>query len=118
MDKFDVSIIEYLGKVDGGVLVLIGIVYQNTYYEATFFYNETDILLTISEDLEQITGDIKQHPEYTNILRDILKRVVPFAEMFDRIDDVNFGRWVEGVIPVQEGEAEEVDESEIKKDTE
>jgi hypothetical protein len=51
MDKFDVSIIEYLGKVDGGILVLIGIVYQNTYYESTFFYNEKDILLTVSEDL-------------------------------------------------------------------
>ena len=117
MDKFDVSIIEYLGKVDGGILVLIGMVYQNTYHESTFFYNETDILLTISEELESITGDIKQHSEYPNILKDILKKVVPFTEMFDRIDDVNFGRWVEGYIPVQEGEAEEVDESEIKKDT-
>ena len=117
MDKFDVSIIEYLGKVDGGILVLIGMVYQNTYHESTFFYNETDILLTISEELESITGDIKQHSEYPNILKDILKKVVPFTEMFDRIDDVNFGRLVEGYIPVQEGEAEEVDESEIKKDT-
>ena len=56
MDKFDVSVLEYLGKVDGGILVLLSIVYQKQYYEATFFYNEQDILLTISEDLEQVTG--------------------------------------------------------------
>lgn len=118
MDKFDVSIIEYLGKVDGGILVLLGIVYQTKYYEATFYYNEKDILLTIGEDLEEITGDIKEHPQYANILMDILKKIVPFSEMYDRIDDVNFSRWIEGVIPVQEGEAEEIDESEIKKDTE
>jgi hypothetical protein len=118
MDKFDVSILEYLGKVDGGILVLLSIVYQTKYYEATFFYNEKDILLTISEDLEQITGDIKQNLQYTTILKDILKKIVPFKEMYDRIDDVNFSRWVEGVIPVQSGEAEEIDESEIKKDTE
>jgi hypothetical protein len=118
MDKFEVSIIEYLGKVDGGILVLLGITYQSKYYESTFYYNEKDILLTISEDLEEITGEIKQYSEYTNILKDILKKVVPFTEMYDRIDDVNFGRWVEGFIQVEEGQAEEIDESEIKKDTE
>lgn len=118
MDKFEVSIIEYLGKVDGGILVLLGITYQSKYYESTFYYNEKDILLTISENLEEITGEIKQHSEYPNILKDILKKVVPFTEMYDRIDDVNFSRWVEGFIQVEEGQAEEIDESEIKKDTE
>jgi hypothetical protein len=118
MDKFEVSIIEYLGKVDSGILVLLGITYQSKYYEATFYYNDKDILLTISQELEEITGDIKEHSEYANILMDILKKVIPFNEMYDRIDDVNFSRWVEGVIQVEEGEAEEVDESEIKKDTE
>ena len=100
MKKFDVSIIEYLGKVEGGILVLMGIVYENEYYESTFFYNETDILLTVSEELEQIVGDIKKHPAYATILKDILSRVVPFAEMYDRIDPVNFGRWVESLVDI------------------
>lgn len=103
MDNFDISILEYLGKVDGGVLVLLGIVHQGIYYEATFFYNETDILLTISEDLEQITGDIKQHKSYQNILQQILKKVVPYTEMYDRIDPVDFSRWVKGVLEIQNG---------------
>lgn len=116
MDKFDVSVIEYLGKVESGILVLIGIVYQTKYYESTFYYNEKDILFTISEELESITGDIKVHPEYQNILIDILKKVVPFNEIYERIDDVDFKRWVEGYIEVQnDEEAEEIDESEISK---
>ena len=94
MDSFDISILEYLGKVDGGILVLLGIVYQSVYYEATFFYNDKDILLTISEDLEQLTGDIKKHRSYQNILQDILKKIVPYSEIYDRIDPVDFSRWV------------------------
>lgn len=117
MDKFQISIIEYLGKVEGGILVLIGIVYQSNYYESTFYYNEKDILLTIDAELESITGDIKDHPEYKNIIMDILKKIVPFDEMYERIDDVDFKRWVEGVLEVQYEEAEEIDESEIEKDT-
>ena len=37
MDKFKISILEYLGKLEQGVLVLLSIVYNNQYYEATFF---------------------------------------------------------------------------------
>ncbi len=116
MDKFDVSILEYLGKVEGGVLVLLAIVYQEEYSEATFFYNQTDILLTISEELEEKVGDITKHPQYTQILKDILKQIVPYEQMYDSIDPVDFGRWVRGVLDIEEGKAEIVDESEIKKD--
>jgi hypothetical protein len=117
MTKFDVSILEYLGKVEGGVLTLVSIVYESKYYEATFFYNESDILLTVSEDLEKEVGDIKLHPQYKELLRDLLKKVVPFDQMIDSIDPVNFSRWVTGVIELPNDIAENVDESEIKKDT-
>lgn len=95
------SIIEYLGKVDGGILVLIGITYENKYYEGTFFYDPKNILLTVSEDLESIIGDITKHPEYIDILKELLKKVVPYEEMYDRIDEVNFSRWVEGEIEIE-----------------
>ena len=120
MDKFKVSIIEYLGKVEGGVLVLLSIVYQDQYSEATFFYNKTDILLTISEELEEKIGDITKHKQYPQILRDILKQIVPYEQMYDSIDPVNFKRWVKGVLEIENDEAEEInpDEIKIKKDTE
>ena len=113
MDKFDISIIEYLGKVDGGILVLIGILHNEVYYEATFFYNESDILLTISEEMELVTGPINQHINYKDILSDILKRIVPYSDMHDKIDPVNFSRWVEGEIEIGDQIVEEIDESEI-----
>lgn len=102
MAKFDISIIEYLGKVESGILVLISIMYDNSYYESTFYYNDKDILLTISEDLENIIGmNIKDHPQYSEILSDILKKIVPYSEMIDNIDNVNFSRWVKGIIEIE-----------------
>ena len=114
MKTFDFSILEYLGKLETGVLVLLSCIYERKYYEATFFYDDKNIILTISDELEIIVGDIRNHPEYFNCLRDILKKVVPHNEMYDRIDQVNFARWVEGVIELERGEIERVNPSQIR----
>jgi hypothetical protein len=111
---FEFSILEYLGKVEGGVLVLLSCVHQGKYYESTFFYDDKNIILTISDELESIVGEIKTHPEYFDCLRDILRKVVPFNEMFDRIDPVNFGRWVEGTIELEMGKAERVSPNQFR----
>ena len=80
--KFDISILKYLGKLKDGILVLLSVVYNNKYYEATFYYNATDILLTISNDLEKELGHkITNDPEYVSILRDILKKITPYSEV-------------------------------------
>lgn len=114
MKTFDFSVLEYLGKVEDGVLVLLSVMHQRNYYEATFFYDDKNIILTISDELESVVGDIKKHPEYMDCLRDILRKAVPYDEMFERIDPVNFGRWVEGFIELEIGEAERVSASQIK----
>jgi hypothetical protein len=86
--KFSVSILEYLGKVDDAILVLLSIIYNEKYYEATFLYNKEDILLTASEELEQDLGyKITEDSEYVDLLRNILKQIVPYNELINRIDD-------------------------------
>jgi hypothetical protein len=114
MKIFDFSVLEYLGKVEGGVLVLLSVIYERKYYEATFFYDEKNIIFTISDELESMVGDIKKHPQYFECLRDILRKVVPHNEMFERIDPVDFSRWVEGYIEIEMGEAERVSASQIQ----
>lgn len=96
--SFDISILEYLGTVKGGVLVLLGIMYEGEFYEATFFYNSERIVLTISEELESKIGDVKNLKEYPEILRTILKKIVPFNEIYERLDPIDFGRWVHKLI--------------------
>lgn len=96
MDKFQISILEYLGKIEDGILVLISIVYKGEYYESTYFYTSEHIVLTVPEELENELGHkITEDEEYPNIIRSVIKKVVPYQEMFKRIDPVDFSRWKE-----------------------
>lgn len=93
--ELDVSILEYLGKIEGGIIVLLSISYNNEFFEGTFFYNKEDIILTISEELEELIGDIKKHSEYLVLVKKILKSIVPYNEIIDRIDDLDLKKWVD-----------------------
>jgi hypothetical protein len=115
MDKIEPSILEYLGKFEQGILVLISLTVGKEYYEGTFYYDQENIVLTISEDMEAKYGDIKKNPQYRAILGTILKKIVPFSEMYNRLDSVNFSKWVKGVIEVHSKEYPEIlEDSDIK----
>jgi hypothetical protein len=93
--KFNLSILEYLGKIEEGILVLISIVYNDKYYESTYFYTTDQIVLTVSEELEADLGHkIQDDPEYTEVIKFLLRKVVPYNEMIKRIDEVDFRRWI------------------------
>lgn len=89
------DIIEYLGKFEDGVLVLISLNYENEYYDATFFYKEDFVTLTINEDLEELIGEIEKHPLYNNLVIEIMKKVVPYKEMINRLDEIDFSGFLE-----------------------
>lgn len=96
MSKFNPSVLEYLGQLDIGILVLISIVYNSQYYEGTFFYTQDQMVLTVSEELESDIGHpINQDADYANLLSEILKKVIPFNEMYNRLDEVDFSKWAE-----------------------
>lgn len=115
MTKFNTSILEYLGQLDIGILVLVSIIYENQYYEATFFYTKDQMVLTISEDLELVLGHpISEDPEYATLLSEILKRLIPFDEMYTRLDEVDFSKWVEYDEP--ESNNDEVEYLDIKNE--
>jgi len=115
MEKIDVDILEYLGKLENGVLVLVGLLYQKKYYESSFFYTEKEMVLTIPDDLEVLIGDIKQYPEYPDILLRILRKIVPYKDIYGTLDDVDFGKWIKGVIDLGViGDEQIIDDSDIK----
>ena len=82
---FSVSILDYLGKINKGVLVLLSIVYKNKYYEATFFYTDKDILLTPADNLEKEIGNIEDHADYTELLKEILKKIAPYNQVINQL---------------------------------
>ena len=88
-----VSILEYLGKVETSIIVLISLVYNNKYYEGIFIYNDEKISLSIDDNLEKEIGPIKEYKEYVDILRFLLKSVSPWSEIINTINDFDFNKF-------------------------
>ena len=101
MGKIEVSILEYLGKFELGILVLVGINIDREYYDGTFYYDEENIVLTVSEEMEEKYGDIKRNPQYPEVLKSLLKKLVPYNEIYNRLDPIDFSKWIKGVIEVE-----------------
>jgi hypothetical protein len=98
-NKFNISVLEYLGKFETGVMTLVSIIYEGTYYEGTYFYTSEDLVLTVPEELEVILGHVITEDEnYPMIIRDIIKKVVPFTEIYNRMDDIDFTKWLNAII--------------------
>ena len=63
--------------------------------------NSENFLITIPDELESKIGmDIKEYPEYTNIVTKLLKLLIPYDEIVNRIDYIDLDK----VIPLEDGE--------------
>lgn len=86
---FKVSIIDYLGKYEGGIFVKIGILYESNFYDSLFFYTDDKMILTVSDDLlEKLKIKIEDHPEYMDLLNLIISKVEPFQNIYDQLDPI------------------------------
>lgn len=93
-----VDIIDYLGKIDDGIIVLISLSYDGEYYEGTFYYKENLIALTPDETLEEKLGSVIEDWEgYNELVLDIIKKLVPYDEMIKRIDDLDLSQYGVGL---------------------
>ena len=89
--EIKVSILDYIGKIEEGILVLVSFVLREKYYEGMFVYTNDQILLTVDDALEQVIEcKIEDYKDYQDILRFLIRNVVPWSEMITRIDDVDF----------------------------
>lgn len=85
------DIIDYMGKYEGNIMVLLSLICDGEYTEGTIVYNEKDILLTVQHSVEdKLGGPIEQWEGYKSLLESILSKLVPASELISRIDDVNF----------------------------
>ena len=76
------------------------------------------MVLTIPDDLEKKIGKIENHPQYPDILLRILKKIVPHKDIYGTLDEVDFTKWIEGVVKLQSDVVpQEIDQSQIKPGT-
>lgn len=86
--KFD--IIEYLGKIEDGVLVILSLNHEDEYYESTFYYKNQFVTLTVDEELEEILRcDIENWDGYNKLVLDIVERLVPYSEIINTLDEID-----------------------------
>lgn len=91
--KFD--ILDYMGKINDGCLVLISLVHEQEYYEGTFYYTKNMLALTVERRLEEKLGCIiEQWPGYRELMLDLIKKVVPLEEIITRIDDIDTEKYL------------------------
>lgn len=114
METISADILEYLGKYENGVLVLLNLTYNDHSSEATIFYTDEMISVTVSPKLEKKLGTtLELWPGYRDFVISILKKVIPYDEIISRLDDVDFSKYLtdeQSDIKI----AEEVDEDDIK----
>jgi hypothetical protein len=88
MKKMTIDIVDYLGKHENGVIVLISLGYDNSFYEATFFYTKEILALTPEDSLEEkLECDIEDWEGYEELMIDIIKKVVPYEEIINIIGE-------------------------------
>lgn len=88
VDIITVDILDYLGKHEDGILTLLSLGYQDEYYEATFYYTKEMLALTPDDSLEQKLGcQIEDWHDYNNLMIEIIKKVVPYEQMINMVDD-------------------------------
>jgi hypothetical protein len=88
------DIMDYLGKYENGVLVLLSINYNNSFSEGTLYYSDKMLALTVDEKIEEELGQpIELWDGYRDLLISVLKKVVPYNEMINRLDDIDFANY-------------------------
>lgn len=108
------DIVDYLGKYEDGVIVLLSInLNDEDFSEGTLFYSDKMLALTVDESLEKKIGSpIELWLGYRELLESILKRVVPYNEIINRLDELNLLQY--DLSKLESNEAEDIDDSDIK----
>ena len=104
------DIVDYMGKYENGVLVLLSINCDGSFSEGTVFYTEDNLVLTIDQSIEDKLGPIEEWSGYKDLLESIFKKLIPCSEISTRIDDLDLDKYIE-----HPEEAEYIDE-EINQD--
>lgn len=111
MNNITADVIDYIGKYDNGVLVLLSINYNNNFTEGTLYYSNEMLAFTVDESIEREIGQIELWDGYKDLIISILKKVVPYDEIINRLDEINFSEHLTPDISSSFGE--EVDENDI-----
>jgi hypothetical protein len=83
------SILDYIGKYEGGILVSVGIMYNDTYYDSIFYYTVDKMIINVEEKLTDALGHfIEEDEDYYELMRSIINQCEPFEKMVDQLEEI------------------------------
>lgn len=83
------SILDYLGKYEGGILVSVGLTYNNEFFDSIFYYTDDQMIINVDEKMiEKIGCYIEEHPYYENLMIDIINKVDPFESVINELEEI------------------------------
>jgi len=81
------SIIDYLGKYEGGVMVSVGLMLGEEYYDAIFYYTETEMIINTDQRMKESIGDIETHESYYTLMESLINMVQPYEEVYKTLEE-------------------------------
>ena len=94
--EIKIDIVDYMGRFENGILVLLSVNCDGSFSEGTIFYTSDNLVLTVSEEVEKKIGSpIEMWPGYKDLLANTLKKLVPCRELITRMDEVDFSKYLE-----------------------
>lgn len=90
--KITASIIDYLGKYEGGILVSIGLMCnEEEYHDAIFYYTEDQMIINPDEEFKEKWGDIENTDIYFALMESLINQVKPYEDIWETLEDVQEG---------------------------
>ena len=81
------SILDYLGKYEGGILVSVGLMCEDNFYNGIFYYTSDKMIITVDDLFRQTVGEIEETEDYLTLMESIINMVEPYENIIDDLKD-------------------------------
>lgn len=81
------SILDYLGKYEGGILVSVGLMCEGSFYNGIFFYTSDKMIITVDDLFRQTHGEIELNESYLPLMESLINMVEPYENIIGDLKD-------------------------------
>jgi hypothetical protein len=83
------SILDYLGKYEGGILVSVGLMYNQKFYNSIFYYTSNRMIINVEEKMTQdMKYEIEEHKDYLLLLKSIISMCDPHENLINQLEEI------------------------------
>jgi hypothetical protein len=83
------SVLDYIGKYEGGILVSVGLMFNEKYYNSIFYYTSDEMIINVEESMTKEMGfEIELHKDYLDLLKSILQQCDLYENIIDKLEEI------------------------------